>query len=77
MACERGADMDRLAPAASRVADAVAQIGAACAAVRRAAGPAVFEVSAAELVAACSGGWLLATRPPAVAALSINTGPRL
>jgi len=26
---------------------------------------------------ACSGGWLLATRPPAVAALSINTGPRL
>ena len=72
-----GADMDRLAPAASRVADAVAQIGAACAAVRRAAGPAVFEVSSAELVAACSGGWLLATRPPAVAALSINTGPRL
>ena len=33
-----GADMDRLAPAASRVADAVAQIGAACAAVRRALG---------------------------------------
>ena len=33
-----GADMDRLAPAASRVADAVAQIGSACAAVRRAAG---------------------------------------
>ena len=72
-----GADMDRLAPAASRVADAVAQIGAACAAVHRAAGPAVFEVSSAELVVACSGGWLLATRPPAVAALSINTGPRL
>ena len=48
-----------------------------CAAVRRAAGPAVFEVSSAELVAACSGGWLLATRPPAVAALSINTGRRL
>ena len=71
-----GADMDRLAPAARPVADAVAQIGAACAAVRRAAGPAVFEV-AAELVAACSGGWLLATRPPAVAALSINTGRRL
>ena len=35
-----GADMDRLAPAASPTADAVAQIGAACAAVRRAAGPA-------------------------------------
>ena len=51
-----GGDMDRLAPAAGRVADAVAQIGAACAAVRRAAGPAVFEVSSAELVAACSGG---------------------
>jgi hypothetical protein len=72
-----GADMDRLAPAASRVADAVAQIGAACAAVRRAAGPAVFEVSSAELVAACSGGWLLAARPPAVAVLSINTSRRL
>jgi len=69
--------MDRLAPAASRVADAVAQIGAACAAVRRGWGEPVLEVSAAELVAACSGGWLLATRPPAVAALSINTGPRL
>jgi hypothetical protein len=72
-----GADMDRLAPAASPVADAVAQIGAGCAAVRRAAGRAVFEVSAAELVAACSGGWLLGARPPVVAALSINTGPRL
>ena len=72
-----GADMDRLAPAASRVADAVAQIGSACAAVRRGWGEPVLEVSSAELVAACSGGWLLATRPPAVAALSINTGPRL
>jgi hypothetical protein len=72
-----GADMDRLTPAASRVADAVAQIGAACAAVRRAAGPAVFEVSSAELVAACSGGWLLAARPPAVAVLSINTSRHL
>ena len=72
-----GADMDRLAPAASPVADAVAQIGAACAAVRRGWGEPVLEVSAAELVAACSGGWLLAARPPVVAALSINTGPRL
>lgn len=72
-----GADMDRVAPAAGRVADAVAQIGAGCAAVRRAFGRAVFEVSAAELVAACSGGWLLGMRPPAVAVLSINTSPRL
>jgi len=72
-----GADLDRLTPAASPVADAVAQIGAACAAVHRAAGRAVFDVSAAELVAACSGGWLLGSRPPVVAALSINTSPRL
>lgn len=72
-----GADMDRLAPAASPVADAVGQIGAACAAVRRGWGEPVLEVSAAELVAACSGGWLLGARPPAVAMLSINTNPRL
>lgn len=72
-----GADMDRLAPAGSPVADAIAQIGAGCAAVRRAGGPAVFEVSAAELVAACSGGWLLGARPPAVAAAPINMCPRL
>jgi hypothetical protein len=72
-----GADMDRLAPAASPVADAIAQIGVGCAAVRRAVGAAVFEVSAAELVAACSGGWLLGARPPAVAGLPINICPRL
>ena len=72
-----GTDMDRLAPAASRVAEAVAQIGSACAAVRRAVGRAVFEVSSAELVAVCSGGWLLAVQPPAVAVFSINTSPRL
>jgi hypothetical protein len=72
-----GADMDRLVPAGSPVADAVAQIGAGCAAVRRVGGPAVFEVSAAELVAACSGGWLLGAHPPAVAGWSINTCPRL
>lgn len=72
-----GADMDRLAPAGSPVADAVAQIGAACAAVRRRWGEPVFEVSSAELVAACSDGWLLGSGPPAVAALSINTSPRL
>jgi hypothetical protein len=37
----------------------------------------VFEVSAAELVAACSGGWLLGARPPVVAGLPINICPRL
>jgi hypothetical protein len=72
-----GADMDRLAPAGSPVADAVAQIGAGCAAVRRMGGSAVVEVSAAEVVAACSGGWLLGSRPPAVAAAQINMCPRL
>ena len=72
-----GADMDRLSPAGSPTADAVAQIGAGCATVRRTRGAAVFEVSAAELVAACSGGWLLGSRPPAVAASPINICPRL
>jgi hypothetical protein len=37
----------------------------------------VFVVWAAQLVAACSGGWLLGGRPPTVAGLSINTCPRL
>lgn len=74
---DAGADMVRLRPAASPVADAVAQIGVGCAAVRRMGGSAVFEVSAAELVAACSGGWLLGMRPPAVAATGINMCPRL
>jgi len=72
-----GADMDRLAPAGSPIADAVAQVGAGCAAVRRMGGSAVFEVSAPEVVAACSGGWLLGSRPPAVAAVGINMCPRL
>ena len=72
-----GMDLDRLIPAGSPAADAVAQIGAACAAVRRTAGVAVFTVSAAEMVAVCSGGWLLGSRPPTVAALSINTCPHL
>jgi hypothetical protein len=72
-----GGDLDRLAPAGHPVADAVAQIGSGCAAVRRAVGPAVFEVSAAQMVAACSGGWLLGSRPPAIGGLSINTCPRL
>jgi hypothetical protein len=72
-----GADMDRLVPAGSPVADAVAQIGAGCAAVRRMGGSAVVEVSAAEVVAACSGGWLLGSRPPEVAPAQINMCPRL
>jgi hypothetical protein len=72
-----GADLVRLAPAGGPVADAVAQVGAAVAAVRRAAGPAVFAVSAAELAAACSGGWLLGTRPLRDARLWINTSPSL
>jgi hypothetical protein len=72
-----GGDLDRLVPAADRVADAVAQIGAGCAAVRRAVGPVVFEVSAAQMVAACSGGWLLGRRAPMIGGLSINTCPRL
>jgi hypothetical protein len=72
-----GGDLDRLVPADSRFADAVAQIGAACAAVRRAWGPAVFSVSAAEMAAACSGGWLLGSCPPAAGRLWINTSPHL
>ena len=72
-----GGDMDRLAPAGSAVADAVGQVGAACAAVRRALGPGVCTVSAAEMVAACSGGWLLAARPPAADGKWINTSPHL
>jgi len=74
---DRGADMDRLTPTGTRFSDAVVQVGAGCAALRRAAGPVVFEVSVAQMVAACSGGWLLGSRPPAVAAVPINTGPRL
>jgi hypothetical protein len=72
-----GGDLDRLVPAGSPVADAVAQIGAACAAVRRALGSTVFAVSAAEMVAACSGGSLLAARFPATMAKWINTSPHL
>jgi len=54
-----GGDLDRLTPTGGAVADAVAQIGAACAAVRRRWGSAVLAVPAAQMVAACSGGWLL------------------
>jgi hypothetical protein len=72
-----GADLVRLAPAGGAVADAVAQVGAAWAAVRRARGPAVFAVSAAEAAAALSGGWLLGTRSLRGARLWINTSPSL
>ena len=72
-----GADVDRLAPAGSPVADAVAQIGAGCAAVRWAVGQAVLEVAAAEVVAVCSGGWLLAREPPVIGGLRFNTRPHL
>jgi hypothetical protein len=59
------------------VGDAVAQIGAACAAVRRRWGAAVLAVSPAEMVAACSGGWLLAARAGRLAGLLINTSLHL
>jgi hypothetical protein len=72
-----GGDLDRLAPAGGPVADAVAQIGAAVAAVRRAWGPAVFAVSVGEVVAACSGGWLLRSGTPVLGRLWINTPPPL
>jgi hypothetical protein len=72
-----GGDLDRLAPTGSDVGDAVAQIGAACAAVRRMWGTAVLAVSAAEMVAACSGGWLLAARAVRPGGLWINTSPHL
>jgi hypothetical protein len=71
-----GADMDRLAPAGTPAADAVAQIGAACAAVRR-VGHAVLKVPVAEVVAVCSGGWLLSRTPPAVGGLRFNIRPHL
>jgi hypothetical protein len=67
-----GADMDRLGPAGSPVADVIAQIGAAFAAVRRAVGGAVSTVSAAEMASACSGGWLLAVAAPVIGAWRVN-----
>ena len=72
-----GADMDRLVPAASRVADAVAQIGAACAAVRRAAGRGgVHGVGGGDGGGVL--GWLAAGGPATGGGgLSINTCPHL
>jgi len=72
-----GADMDRLAPAGAPAADAVAQIGAVCAAVRRAVGNAVLEVPVAEVVSVCSGGRLLSRTPPVITGLRVNTRPHL
>jgi len=72
-----GGDLDRLAPTGGVVGDAVAQIGAALAAVRRRSGGAVLAVSAAQMVAACSGGRLLAPRAERLAGLWINTSPHL
>jgi hypothetical protein len=72
-----GGDVDRLVPAGGPVADAVAQIGASVAAVRRALGPAVFGVSPAQMVAVLSGGWLLGTWAPQPGALWINMSSRL
>ncbi len=72
-----GGDLDRLVPAGSAVADAVAQVGAGCAAVRRALRATVFAVSAAEMVAACSGGLLLAAGFPFATGRWINTSPHL
>jgi hypothetical protein len=72
-----GGELDRVAPAGSPVADAVAQIGVAVAAVRRAYGAAVFAVSVAQVVAACSGGWLLRSQTPVLGRLWINTPPPL
>ena len=72
-----GGDMDRLVPAGGPVPDAVAQIGACLAALRRGWGEAVFTVSAAQVVAVLSGGWLLGCRALRVTGLWINTSPRL
>jgi hypothetical protein len=71
-----GADMDRLVPAGGRLSDAVAQIGACLAAVRRSRGS-VFTVSAAQVVAVLSGGWLLGRRALPAGGLWINTSPHL
>jgi hypothetical protein len=72
-----GSGMDRLTPAGGPVADAVAQVGACLAALRRSRGEAVLTVSAAQVVAVLSGGWLLGSRPLRAAGLWINTFPHL
>jgi hypothetical protein len=72
-----GGDMDRLVPAGGLVGDAVAQIGACLAALRRGRGEAVFTVSPAQVVAVLSGGWLLGRGALRATGLWINTSPRL
>lgn len=72
-----GDDMDRLVPAGGLVADAVAQIGACVAALRRGRGGAVLTVSAAQVVAVLSGGWLLGRRALRATGLWINTSSHL
>jgi hypothetical protein len=58
-------DAGPLSPAGSVLADAVAAIGAAAAAVRRAWGTAVVVVSAWQVASALTLGRLLAPAPPA------------
>jgi hypothetical protein len=72
-----GGGMDRLVPAGGPLPDAVAQVGACLAALRRSRGEAVLAVSAAQVVAVLSGGWLLGSRPFRVTGLWINTFPHL
>jgi hypothetical protein len=72
-----GGDMDRLVPAGGLLGDAVAQIGACLAALRRSWGASVFTVSPAQVVAVLSGGWLLGRRGLRATGLWINTSPRL
>jgi hypothetical protein len=72
-----GSDMDRLAPAGGPVADAVAQVGACLAALRRSRGEAVLTVSSAQVVTVLSGGWLLGSRALRPTGLWTNTSPHL
>jgi hypothetical protein len=72
-----GSGMDRLVPAGGPLPDAVAQVGACLAALRRSRGEAVLTVSAAQVVAVLSGGWLLGSRPFRASGLWINTFPHL
>jgi hypothetical protein len=69
--------MDRLVPAGGSLSDAVAQIGACLAALRRSRGEAVFTVSPAQVVAVLSGGWLLGRRARRATGLWSNTSPHL
>jgi hypothetical protein len=72
-----GGGMDRLVPAGGRLSDAVAQVGACLAALRRGRGEPVFTVSPAQAVTVLSGGWLLGRRPLRATGLWINTSPHL